>query len=276
MKIGIKIAIAAIFGLFPLQALACAPDALGTSRELTVGTANGPRVGLKTYPQTLALADHEIVLTFDDGPWPATTPLVLEALKAECVQATFFLVGRNAAAAPKLVRQEIAEGHTIGHHSYSHPGVTLRGLNFAAAQADIDKGIAADDTAAYGTSGTEPRVPFFRFPGFGDSPALNDWLASRNIAVFGTDLWASDWSPMTPEAELELVLKRLDAQKRGIILFHDTKIQTAKMLPAFLRELKQRGYKIVHLVPGSGTAATRPAPQGWSSETERTMNRMGM
>ena len=97
---------------------ACGPDKLGTERTLTLSTAGGFAVGLQTYPQTLALADHEVVLTFDDGPWPATTPKVLDALARECVKATFFLIGRNAAAYPALARREVAEGHSIGNHIF--------------------------------------------------------------------------------------------------------------------------------------------------------------
>ena len=276
MNTGTSLLFTVLFACFACPSHACTQNALGTARVLSLGTQGGFTVGMKTYPQSLALGDHEVVLTFDDGPWPATTPKILDALAAECVQATFFLIGRNAAAAPSLVKRELAEGHTIGHHSYSHPAVTLRGLSLEAAKADIARGFAADDVAAYGSAAERPRVPFFRYPGFGDSPALNEWLKSSDIGVFGTDIWASDWSAMSPEAELALVLKRLEAQKRGIILFHDTKAQTANMLPAFLQELRLRGYKIVHIVPGIGAAQTRPAPLGWSSETERTMKRLGM
>ncbi len=241
---------------------------------MPIGTQGGGETGLKTYPRSLPLADHEIVLTFDDGPWPGTTPKVLDALAAECVKATFFLIGRNAAAAPALVKREITEGHTVGHHTMTHPSLTLRGLPDARAREDINRGIAAVDLAAYGTAGTEPRVPFFRYPGFGDTPALNHWLETRNIDVFSADFWASDWVPMTPEAELQLVLARLDKARKGVILFHDTKAQTAAMLPAFLRALKQRGYKVVQIVPGPGPIATLPAPADWTSATERTLQKM--
>lgn len=252
---------------------ACAnPDALGTSRILEVGGA--PELGLKSYPQTLALADHEVVLTFDDGPAPSTTPKILDALKAQCVEATFFLIGRNAAAAPALVRREIAEHHSVGHHTWDHPAVTLRGLTEVAALADIDRGMAADDKAAYGAWSGEPRVPFFRFPGFGDTPALLDALEARHVAVFGADLWASDWIPMTPDAELALLMGRLRTAGRGIILLHDIKRQTTDMLPRFLADLKTEGFHVVHLVPGGGATPTRPAPEGWSSETEKTLARM--
>src|SRR5271156_5211935 len=96
-------------------------DALGTSRVLAVDAATTPRVGLKSFPQTLPLEDHEVVLTFDDGPWPATTPKVLAALARECVHATFFLIGKPASEHPELVRRIAAEGHTVGHHSWTHP-----------------------------------------------------------------------------------------------------------------------------------------------------------
>jgi peptidoglycan/xylan/chitin deacetylase (PgdA/CDA1 family) len=247
----------------------CSPKTLGVSRTLPIGTDGGLQVGLKTYPQSLALEDHEIVLTFDDGPAPQTTAAILDTLAKECVKATFFIVGRNAEAMPALVKREIAEGHTVGHHSYSHPAVTLRQLNEQAAREEILKGIAADDKAAYGTAVGAPKVPFFRFPGFADTPQLVEWLAARNIAVFGADLWASDWLDLTPEEELALVLDRLDRERRGVLLLHDTKHQTAAMLPDLLRELKQRGYKIVHIVPGTQPNTTRAAPEGWSSETDK-------
>ncbi len=239
----------------PAHAADCAgrPDALGTARVLEVPP--GVQVGTKSFPQTLALKPGEVVLTFDDGPWPHTTAAVLDALKAECVRATFFLIGENAKARPELVRREIAEGHTVAHHSMTHPDVTLARLPFAAAQAEITRGMAADDQAAYGSADSQPRVPFFRFPGFASTPELLAYLQQRGISVFGADLWASDWNKMTPEQELALVVQRLDAAGGGIILFHDTKSQTAAMIPTFLRTLAAKGYRIVHIIP-----ARQPAP----------------
>ena len=244
----------------------CGPDKLGTERTLALSTAGGFAVGLQTYPQTLALADHEVVLTFDDGPWPTTTPKVLDALAKDCVKATFFLIGRNAAAYPALARREVAEGHSIGNHTFSHPARTLRLLPDAAARADILRGFAADETAAYGQANGQ--ISFFRFPGFADTPALVAWLKSRNIGIFGSDLWASDWLLLTPQAELALVLKRLDRARHGILLLHDSRAATTRMLPQLLRALKQRGYKIVHITPGAEKVPLRPAPPGWTSETE--------
>jgi peptidoglycan/xylan/chitin deacetylase (PgdA/CDA1 family) len=223
------------------------PDGLGTERVLAVNAATTPRVGKKQFPTTLPLADKEVVLTFDDGPWPGTTNRVLDALKHECVRATFFLLGRNAANNPALARRALAEGHTIGHHTFTHP--LLNRMSLAAADAEISRGIAAVERAVYGETAASPKTPFFRFPGFAASPALLDRVNARGLAVFGADLWASDWNPMSPGRELAIVLQRLGAAGRGIVLFHDTKAQTAAMLPGFLRALKARGFRVVHVTP---------------------------
>jgi peptidoglycan/xylan/chitin deacetylase (PgdA/CDA1 family) len=243
----------AAFCPFAASATACKPDALGTARVLAVDPAKTPRVGLKHFPVTLPLADKEVVLTFDDGPNPPTTNRVLQALERECVQATFFLIGRSAAAHPALVREIAARGHTIGHHTYSHP--SLLRIAHHAARAEIDNGIAADETALKGAATINPSTPFFRFPGFESTPALLDLLEQRRIAVFGADFWASDWNSMTPEQQYDLLIARLEEARRGIILFHDTKAQTAAMLPKFLRYLHTHGYRVVHIVPAASASS---------------------
>lgn len=232
-------------------------DALGTSRVLAVDAATFPRVGLKSFPQTLPLNDREVVLTFDDGPWPPTDRKILAALAQECVRATFFLIGRNAAAHPELVRRMAAEGHTVAHHSFSHPN--LKYLKPDAAIGEIDKGIAAVETALNGAATTRPTTPFFRFPYFEMTPATLEVLQKRGIAVFGADLWASDWTPMKPAQQLKLLTDRLQAARRGIILLHDPKAQTAAMLPAFLRYLRDNHYRVVHLVPAGAKTVSGKA-----------------
>jgi len=242
----------AIAAAIASQAAARAADCprrgtLGTSRVLTVDPVATPRVGLKSFPQTLALGDREVVLTFDDGPWPGTTPRVLAALAQECVRATFFLIGRSASEQPALVRRIASEGHTVGHHTFAHPN--LKYMKPDAAEAEIDKGIAADEKALPGVATTTPATPFFRFPYFESTPQILDRLQSRGIAVFGADLWASDWNPMAPKAQLKLLIDRLESARKGIILLHDPKAQTAAMLPAFLRYLRDHHYRVVHLEP---------------------------
>ncbi|MFY9601431.1 MAG: polysaccharide deacetylase family protein [Pseudolabrys sp.] len=231
------------------------PDALGTERTIEVDAKSTPRIGRKQFPATLPLHAKELVLTFDDGPWPGTTQKVLNALKSECVRATFFLLGRNVAAHPQVARRALADGHSVGHHSYSHP--LLDRMSVAKAEAEIDRGIAADELALYGERRTTPTTPFFRFPGFASNRAILDRMGERGVVVFGADVWASDWVRMTPEQELHLILARVERVGRGIVLFHDTKEQTAQMLPAFLHELKRRGYSVVHVVPAQSRGASR-------------------
>ena len=176
---------------------------------------------------------------------------------------------------PELVKREVAEGHTVGHHTWDHPGVTLRNMSAEAGIDDIEHGMEADDHAAgYGPWTGKPRVPFFRYPGFGDSPGTLAWLKERDVAVFGADLWASDWIPMTPDAELQVLMGRVRAAGRGIVLLHDIKRQTADMLPRFLAALKAEGFHVVRIVPGDAATPTRDAPAGWSSETDRTIEHM--
>jgi peptidoglycan/xylan/chitin deacetylase (PgdA/CDA1 family) len=240
---------------------------LGTSRTVTVNGDEKLELGLQSYPRTLALDDHEVVLTFDDGP-AATTSAALDALKKECVRATFFLIGKSAAASPELVKREVADGHSLGYHSNSHPARTLREMPMFVAKSDIETGIANVDKAAFGAAQERPHFPFFRFPGYADSPELLDYVHSRGLAVLGSDLWASDWRSMSPQEELKLVMERLEKERKGIVLFHDSKASTVKMLPDFLRALKERGFKVVHMVGGSEPTRTVEAGPGWTSTTE--------
>jgi peptidoglycan/xylan/chitin deacetylase (PgdA/CDA1 family) len=247
----LRAAVAAWFALTAAaQAADCPrPGTLGTSRVLEVDAATYPRVGLQSFAQTLPLADKEVVLTFDDGPYPPTTTPILEALGRECVRATFFMIGRNAAANPALVKRIAAEGHTIGYHTWSH--ANLMRTPAAAAIAQIDRGIAAVEMALHGSASSVPTTAFFRFPYFESTPALLDLLQSRGLVVFGADLWASDWRQMTPQQELKLMTDRLHSAGRGIILFHDSKAKTAAMLPDFLRYLRDNQYHVVDVVPAA-------------------------
>ncbi len=246
----------------PAQAR-CAP----AGRIIEIGAPSGLLVGLKSYPQTLALEDGEIALTLDDGPLPGPTDRVLDALRAYDVKATFFLIGRNAQANPNLVRRMAAEGHTVAHHTQNHFW-TLRRRSFEVGAADIEAGFRAVQ-AAQGIGGDEIVTPFFRYPGFADTPPLNAWLASKRISVFGADLWASDWRQMSAEAQLTLLMGRLRRQRKGIVLLHDVVGQTAEMFPNFLRALCEGGYRVVSLTPGRESPALASAPRGWRSFTDR-------
>jgi peptidoglycan/xylan/chitin deacetylase (PgdA/CDA1 family) len=259
MKLMGAILVAAIAWTAVAQAADCPREGtLGTSRILHVDAATTPRVGLKSFPQTLPLEDHEVVLTFDDGPWPPTTPLVLDALARECVRATFFLIGKPASEHPDLVRRIAAEGHTIGHHTWLHR--SLMQIKPSETTEEIDHGISAVEMALHGVATTVPSTPFFRFPGFESTPETLDLLQSRGIVVFGADLWAGDWNPMTPQQELKRITDRLNIARKGIILLHDPQAKTAAMLPDFLRYLRDNHYRVVHVVPTGRSVASDGAP----------------
>jgi peptidoglycan/xylan/chitin deacetylase (PgdA/CDA1 family) len=258
--VALRVAIIALLACATAAQAAECPRAgtLGTSRILAVDAAQTPRVGLKSFPQTLPLDDHEVVLTFDDGPWPPTTSRVLATLARECVRATFFLIGKPASEHPELVRRIAAEGHTIGHHTWLHR--SLMRIKPAETTEEIDHGISAVEMALHGVATTTPSTPFFRFPGFETTPATLDLLQSRGIMVFGADLWASDWNPMTPKQQLKLLIDRLKLARKGIILLHDPRAQSAAMLPDFLRYLKDNRYRVVHIVPAVPDKKPDPVP----------------
>ena len=220
------------------------PGALGTSRVIAIDPMEHRRLGLMQYPETLPLQDHEVVLTFDDGPLPPHTSKVLDALAAECVKANFFVVGQMARAYPDLVQREYREGHTIGTHTEHHRFLTH--LSEEAATKEITDGIASV-TMALGSTGAV--APFFRFP-YLDPPAPKEALALKlGLAVWSVDLDASDWYPITSQQVLAFAMQRLERRKKGMLLLHDIHERTALALPALLHELKSRGYRIVHVIP---------------------------
>ena len=106
MRIAAALA-ALIFGASVATAAECGRTSSARRAWSAVGTQGGLEVGLKTYPRTIPLADHEVILTFDDGPEAVNTPKILDALAAECVRATFFEIGRNAEGLPALARREV-------------------------------------------------------------------------------------------------------------------------------------------------------------------------
>jgi peptidoglycan/xylan/chitin deacetylase (PgdA/CDA1 family) len=122
------------------------PDALGTSRVLTISPSEFSQIGRMQYKQTLPLNDHEVVITFYDGPLPPYTNIILDTLASQCVKATYFLVGRMAHAYPSMVRRIYNEGHTIGTHSQNHP-LVFQHLALRQVKSEVDGGIASVDMA---------------------------------------------------------------------------------------------------------------------------------
>ena len=242
----------------PAEAGSCPREGmLGVERVLPVEIpAEGLMVGTKSHPTTLPLGPREIVLTFDDGPSGLVTDAVLAALEVECVKATFFVVGQMAAAHPDQLRRMAAAGHTIAHHSMTH--VIMNTVSHAQGLADVEKGWqTVDRILADGGTPQRPATPFFRYPGFARTKALDAVFTERRIGMFGADFWGSDWNPTTSEALLKQVLGRIEERGSGILLLHDIHAHTAAMVPALLSELKARGWKVVHIVPAERVARTK-------------------
>ncbi|WKL58710.1 polysaccharide deacetylase family protein [Asticcacaulis sp. ZE23SCel15] len=220
---------------------ACGPDALGTARTLNISGDKGQVYGTAQHGP-LPLAKDEVVITFDDGPRPETTPRVLAALKAQCVKATFFMQGNNLTAYPDLARQVVADGHSVGLHSYKHDHMDQLAPADQVKDFDTTRAVAAK---VLGKSA----APFYRFPYLGETPDLMNALKVSGYTVFSIDAGANDWEVgETPQTVTDRLMKNLDG-KGGIILLHDAQEVTAQAMPLILKTLKDKGYKVVHIEP---------------------------
>ena len=236
------------------------PDALGTFRTLVVDPREHPRIGTMQYPETLPLEDHEVVLTFDDGPLPRNSNQILEILAAQCVKATFFIIGRQAQASPEGVRKLRDAGHSIGTHTQDHP-LGMNRMSIERARQEIDDGIASVKSALGDDAAL---APFFRIPGLARADAVEDYLASLAIQIWSADFPADDWRHVSSSRVYDLAIKRLEDKGKGILLLHDIQARTVAALPRILHELKVRGYRIVHVVPATPERPATPTePQQW-------------
>ncbi len=225
------------------------PDAIGTGRTIVVDPKQTPRVS------DLRLNDHEIVLTFDDGPLPQHTEKILESLAAECVKAQFFVVGDMARDAPDLVRRLVREGHTVGTHTQTH--AHLGAMPTSEAVNEIETAIA---TAAGALQAPEALAPFFRAPYLETTPAIEQYLRMRGLMMWGIDFDADDWLNITPGEVVRRALAAIENRRKGVLLLHDIQDRTAIALPILLKELKKRGYRIAHIVPSEGSAIEPSLP----------------
>lgn len=231
------------------------PDALGTSRTLVVDPHEHPRIGTMQYRETLPLKDHEVVLTFDDGPLPKYSNQVLKILADECIKATFFIIGEQAKANPEGVRKLVAAGHTVGTHSMTHP-LTFDKMPIEKIEAEVNGGIAW--TSAAMTDPSSQLAPFFRIPGLMRAEGVENYLISRGIQVWSADFPADDWRHVSPDRVYQLAIQRLEAKGKGILLLHDIQARTVAALPKIIRDLKARGYRIVHVVPATADQPATP------------------
>src|SRR5216684_4972274 len=230
------------------------PDALGVSRVVEIDTTGGPGFGFEHFKSHDFLREGEVVLTFDDGPWPKHTSAVLAALAAHCTKAIFFPIGLHATYEPGILKQVAAAGHAIGSHTWCHQdlsktkGNCLINGKVQAVEYDpkdeIEKGISAVRWAVGG-----PTAPYFRFPALRQPQELVDYLGKRNIAIFSTDMDSFDFKMRKPEQVRQAVLAKLKKHGKGIVLMHDFQHATAEAAMGLLNDLKAGGYKVVFMKP---------------------------
>ena len=236
------------------------PKALGVARTVEIDTTGGPGFGFEHFKQHDFLRNKEVILTFDDGPWP-TTPAVLKALADECVRATFFPIGKHATYHPDILRQVAAGGHIIGSHTWSHVDLSRKSVDEA--KAEVEKGLSA---VVWALDGQYTAAPFFRFPALRHPPEIVTYLGQRNIAIFSTDFDSFDFKMRKPEQVVSSVMTRLDKHGKGMILMHDFQQATSLALPEILAQLKANGYKVVFMRP---SAAVKSLPE-YDEELRKT------
>jgi peptidoglycan/xylan/chitin deacetylase (PgdA/CDA1 family) len=217
------------------------PNALGIGRTVEIDTTGGPGFGFEHFKELDFLRDKEVVLTFDDGPWPVNTPSVLKTLAEECTTGIFFPIGKHATYYPEILKQVLAAGHTVGSHTWSHAALVNKKLNEDQRKEEIEKGFSA---VKWALGGKAP-APFFRFPALQHPPEMVTYLGTRNIAIFSCDLDSFDFKASKSDKVIETVMRKVEKLGKGIILMHDFQKHTAEALPELLKKLKAGGYKVV-------------------------------
>lgn len=214
---------------------AAAPNGQLAGRVMTISQAGD-----------ITLRQGEIILTFDDGPRPGRTDVILDALDLYGVKGTFLMVGRMADAHPGTARKVALRGHTIGTHTYDH--TNLSGVSQDEAMVEIRRGQAAV-SRALAPIGEAP-APIFRFPYLAQTSILRASLLDDQAIVLGVDIDSKDYYASTPDEVMTRTLDRINRRGRGVVLFHDVHARTVAMLPGLLQALQDQGYKVVTLRAG--------------------------
>jgi len=219
------------------------PNALGVSRVVEIDTTGGPGFGFEHFKMHDFLRAGEVVLTFDDGPWPGNTPAVLKALADHCARATFFPIGKHATYYPEILKQVAAAGHSVGSHTWGHKDLSRKPYdNLDMAKEEIEKGFSAVRYAL-----GAPGAPFFRFPALKHPGELVTYLGQRNVAIFSTDMDSFDFTMRKPDQVVKSVMAKLQKHGKGIVLMHDFQHATGEAAQDLLNQLKTNGYKLVHM-----------------------------
>ena len=231
------------------------PGGMGLTRIVEIDTTGGPGFGFEHFKQYDFLRDKEVVLTFDDGPWPGNTPAVLKALTDECLKATFFEIGEHATWHPEITKQVIAAGMTVGTHTCRiriwratrTPRISSRPKR---------KSRWATARCTWPPAGESSRRSSVSRPSSIHHSCCRIWPSAISGCSRPTST-SRDFKLHKPEDVIKSVMSQLEKHGKGIILMHDFKRHTAEALPELIRQLKAGGYEIVHMVP-KGEATTVP------------------
>ena len=181
-------------------------------------------------------SDEKVVaLTFDDGPFPMYTPLILEILKKHGIKATFFVNGVYAERLPQLIVDINKGGHEIGNHTYSHKNLTRVNSNLMNSQ------LERTDAAIYRVTGK--RTTLLRPPGGRINRETADKLKKRGYTIVMYSINPGDFWQRDPDKLNGYITSRL--HNGGIILLHNGFIHTVRMLPGMIDEVQRRGYRFV-------------------------------
>jgi peptidoglycan/xylan/chitin deacetylase (PgdA/CDA1 family) len=216
-----------------------APVALVSTEQAVDGSQGGVyfRAGLK---------DHQMALTFDDGPDTNHTMGILDALHDWGVRATFFQIGNQAVAQPQLTRLAIRQGHTVASHTRTHALLTDLSTDQAMQEVRDGRDLVQQAAAPYVIA------PFFRFPYGARTDEIQEEVSSLGLSTFFWNMDSLDWKLTDPQALLKQVRHEMAWRQGGILVFHEALEQTSLALPYVLKEVATQGWTTVVFVSAAG------------------------
>jgi cellulose synthase/poly-beta-1,6-N-acetylglucosamine synthase-like glycosyltransferase/peptidoglycan/xylan/chitin deacetylase (PgdA/CDA1 family) len=269
------------------ELLQIAAEPAAGARTFSLEAATGTTITAESYttiPTSYMIrrsgqAPGKVALTFDDGPDRQWTPAILDVLKAKEVRATFFIIGENGAAHPRLVQRIVAEGHDLGNHTFTHPNLGETPEQITRVE------LNATQRLIEALTGRSTRL--FRPPYFGDAePTTPTEIAPLRVAedlgylTVGLKVDPDDWQQPPADQIVARVLAQIndpDPDKRGhIVLLHDgggDRSQTVAALPALIDALRAKGVTLVTASELAGWSRDQAMPPVPSDEALPFVNR---
>jgi len=219
---------------------------------LTIDTAEGviaeekyDKLPTRYVIRRYGVVQHQVVLTFDDGPDAVYTPAILDILQKEKVPAAFFVVGMEAESNLPLLKRIIREGHEIGNHTFTHPNMATVSAKRAATEMEATRLLIESVT---GRSTILFRAPFNADAEPSTAVELKPVALSRqeNYYTVGESIDPNDWETgITADSVFNRVIRQYNANpEKGIILLHDAggnRKATVAALPRIIHYFKERG-----------------------------------